>query len=121
VFDLVLRKAEVKSGEGKFNATAQVHPVPEFARAIGPLQHNHGVLSGLVVTHDLLLFDLTKLGAVRAVENVGLGHFVMPLAHQLLLDAILKIFDAHELLTAAGNPLGQSSGDLLRRRRVHSQ
>ena len=62
-----------------------------------------------------------QLGAMGAVEDVGLGHFVVPLAHQLLLDPVLEIFDADELLPAPGDAVGQGGGDVLGRGRIHPQ
>ena len=106
MFDFLLGKAKVQTRESKLHAAAKIDSVPKFARSVGPVEDDHLLLGGLVVFDELLLLEESVLGAMRSIENVRLGNFVVPLAYQFLLNNVLKILDANKFLAAPGDAVG---------------
>jgi hypothetical protein len=93
--DLVLRQAEIQADGCVADTLAQVRAVPENAGTVVVGQYDVGALAvGLGIGGcGLCGLLLTDARAVGAVEDVGLSHLEVALAHQLLLHDVLHLLD----------------------------
>ena len=110
---------EVEANAGVVDPALEVDAVPESILTVDLGDDDHGLLLRLIDKGDALI--LADAGAVGAVEDVRLGHLEMALAHHLLLDGVLHVFDVDEGLAAYIETVGHGAGDLDGRIGIHVQ
>ena len=117
-FDFFGGEAEFEADGAEFDALFEVFAVPEFVRAVGLFDHDHGRLAGGgdvaergIITFVVVVGDVAVVVALGAVKDVGLGDFEVAGFHELFLDDVLDLFDVHKGLLGAEHAGGDGFGD----------
>ena len=110
--DLKRVEIQLEADRRKLNTLPQLGAIPENALAVALNDHDEGLLD---ITGLRLGFRLDGIlavtGALRAVEDIALGDFVVALTHEFLLNEVLHILDVDKCGIAGADALAHSAGN----------